>query len=122
MRHWQHSTGACRLPYCDQFPGDLLHLFTSCPFTKPIIHKCLPIAKKILEPFPFLRTLFSKNMAISNISSLQSLLDPSTDPVIMALPSHFKKVAIPLLFKASRTIIRPVHRERLRALGLSKYL
>ena len=32
VRHWQHSTGACKLPDCGQYPGDLLHIFKSCPF------------------------------------------------------------------------------------------
>ena len=97
-------------------------MFKSCPFLKPTILKYLPIAKKFLESFPFLRSLFSRNMANFTEVSLQFLLDPSTDPVVTALPPLFKNVAIPLLFNALRTLIWPVHQTRLQALGLSKYL
>ena len=68
-RHWQHSSGACNLPDCNQFPGDLFHLFKSCPYLKPIISKFLPIAKEVLASYPFLRTLFSRKMASNTPSS-----------------------------------------------------
>ena len=113
VRHWQHSSGACKLPNCNQYPGDLLHIFKSCPYLKPMVQKYLPIAKDCLNSFPFLRTLFSKNLAPSTDASLQFLLNPSTDHVVAAFPPHFKDIAIPLPFKASRTLIWPIHRLRL---------
>ena len=120
-RHSQHSSGACNLPDCNQFPGDLFHIFKSCSFLKPII-KYLPIAKQALASYPFLRTLFSRMLACNTPLSLQFLLDPSTDPAVVAFPPLLKKVAIPLLFEVSRILIWPVHWARLRALGLSRYL
>ena len=113
IRHWQHSPGACKLPNCNQYPGDLLHIFKSCSYLKPIVLKYLSIAKDCLNSFPFLMTLFSQNLAPSTHASLQFLLDPSTYPVVAAFPPHFKKIHIPLLFKASRTLIWPIHQHRL---------
>ena len=34
-RRWQRTSGACRLPGCGAFPGDVAHMFTSCPFLAP---------------------------------------------------------------------------------------
>ena len=95
MRHWQHSSGACKLPNSDQFSGDLLHIFKSCPFLKPTVQKYLPIAKNSLQSYPFLRSLFSRNLANNTAASLQFLLDPSTDPVVTALPLSSRRWPYP---------------------------
>ena len=53
---------------------------------------------------------------------LQFLLDPCADEDILALPHSVRDRVVPLLLAAVRTVIWPVHRERLRALGLSHFL
>ena len=112
-QHWQHTTGACLLPNCGVYPGDLLHLFKSCSFLSDTIKEYLIKAKDSLSSFPYLHSLFSRKMAVSSSSALQFLLDPSTDNDVINLPSIFKRTTIPLLFQASHILIWPVHRTRL---------
>ena len=121
-RHWQHNTGVCLLPDCGHYPGDLLHLFKSCLYLTPTVKEHTVKANEFLSTYPFLMSLFSRKLAHPSISSLQFLPDHSTDDEVLQFPPNFKNVVIPLLFHASWTLIWPVHRARLRVLGLIRYL
>jgi len=100
IRHWQHNSGACLLPGCQFFPGDVPHLFKACPFLAPTLNAATLKAIDSLLNFPFLRSFFSWKLTQAPIPYMQFLPDPSTDEEVMAFPS-FYKVAIPLLFKAT---------------------
>ena len=121
-RHWQHSTGACRLPQCGAFPGNLEHLFTACPFLSEVVGSAVQKASSFLSVKPNLQALLCNRMALPPPAKLQYLLDPSADTEVAALPFSCQREALVYLFTASRMIIWPVHRERLRALGLSQFL
>lgn len=108
--HWQRSTGRCLLPNCGQLPGDTAHLFTSCTFLRDTISQACQSAKKALEPYPFLHSLFSRKILSDPQSFLHFLLDPSSDKDVQSIPPSFKPIAVQYLMHASRCVIWPTHR------------
>ena len=107
------GTGACLLPDCGVYPGDLTHLFSSCSFLHQTIIKYTCKAKAFLGTYPFLWSLYSGKLSLPSSQALQFILDPSTDPAVLCLPPAFSYVALPLLFHTSQLLIWAIYRARL---------
>ena len=120
-RHWCNTSGKCKLQGCENPRGDVLHMFTSCSFLANVVNAACHSVLYQLESFPHHRAIFSSKLESSPIDFFQFLLDPSSDRDVLALRYPKKETNI-ILFRASRSVIWPVHKARLRALGKERYI
>ena len=119
VRHWQKTTGVCQLPGCRHLPGDVLHLFSSCPFLKLIVDSAIYKALDVLSHYTVMHNLISNRMSSPPIQFLTFLLDPSTDHESIDIVHHHGSDVLSHLFLTSRSIIWHVHKARMKAVGLS---
>ena len=123
-RHWgPGESGACRLPSCSSQQGDLEHLLTAaCPALGPALAGTLQRCSNFLSSHPSLLSTVQAALARQPADFVSFILDPSTDRAVLPLTQlHGSSILAPL-FRFSRAWIWTVHRDRLRLLGLHRYL
>ena len=123
-RHWTGESGACRLPGCGHVPGDVAHLLSAeCPALQPHLAATLPHLIAMLSPNKELLSPLLKAMTSDRDTATSFLLDPSTNPIVIALvQQHGQGPVLGPLFQVSRAWIWSAHRARMRLLGLERYL
>ena len=96
-------------------------MFSGCVPLVPALHYGLQRALSFLVCFPEAYSLFwTRTFPVSG--ALGFLLDPSADPYLLALPAPAARELLRPLFQSVRMVIWPVHRARLRGLGLGHFL
>ena len=123
-RHWTGESGACRLPGCGQVPGDVAHLLSAeCPALQPYLASTLPHLLAMLSPDKELLSLVVSAMTSDMDTATTFLLDPSTNPTVIALVQQYGQgPVLRPLFSVSRAWIWSAHRARMRLLGLETFL
>ena len=106
---------------CDNPRGDVYHMFTSCSFLANVVGAACQSDLTVLEPYPLHTAIFSSKLESSPLEFFKFLLDPSTDNDVMAL-KYPRKETNTILFRATRSVIWPAHKARLRALGRERYI
>jgi hypothetical protein len=123
-RHWAgEESGACRLPGCGAARGDLPHLLAgACPALAPALAHVLGFWDRVLATHPLLLTPVLSALQGPPGHFVTFVLDPSTDPAVIALCQQHGRGVLDPLFRLSRAWVWAAHRERLRQLGLHQYL
>jgi hypothetical protein len=123
-RHWAgEESGACRLPGCGAARGDLPHLLAgACPALAPALARVLGFWDLVLKAQPLLLPPVLSALQGPPVSFVTFVLDPSTDPAVIALCQRHGRGVLDPLFRLSRAWVWAAHRERLRQLGLHQYL
>ena len=122
-RHWDGSTGACRVPGCGHIPGDVAHIFSgSCPALKEATTAATKKWITAASGQPPIIALLQDVASRSPHGFTQFVLDPSTDPAAIRLAQTLGYIVWDKLFYLARTWVFSLHRERYRRLGLSSYL
>ena len=119
---WQHTSGACLLPWCVVFPGDVLYLFSSWSYLEDMLVASVTHACALLATYVPLVDLFHNKFVSSPFQHVAFLFDPSMDPDIILIRQQGQDEALHILFRVARMIIWPVHKVRLRAVGIGHYL
>ena len=123
-RHWTGESGACRLPGCGQVPGDVAHLLSAeCPALQPYLATTLPHLIAMLSSNKELLSPVVNAMRSDRDTATSFLLDPSTNPVVIALVQQYGQAPVlGPLFRVARAWIWCAHRARMRLLGLERFL
>ena len=123
-RHWgPEETGACRLPSCSSPQGDLEHLLTAaCPALAPALACTLQHCTSFLSTNPSLLSTVHDALSREPSDFVSFIPDPSTDRAILPLIQQYGSNILAPLFRFSRAWIWAAHRDRMRLLGLHKYL
>ena len=122
-RHWTGETGSCCLPSCDSTKGDLPHLLSgACPALAQTLARALLYWQKVLSALPHLLPPVQAALIASPEAFTTFLLDPSTDPGVIALVQLHGAGVLGTYFRLSRSWVWAAHRRRLLLLGLHSYL
>ena len=120
-RHWSGDTsGACRVPGCSgDTPGTLLHLATGeCPGLSGATQQATAHWADFVISHPHLSPLLKEAAESDREAFLSFLLDPTTQPTVLALVQTHGQEVIDQVCMLTRTWLYFQHRARFRALGL----
>ena len=116
------TSGACTLPGCSKFPGDVVHLLSGdCISLRGVQVLNLVQGISSLSQYPLLLSVVRESLEDS-VTWVQLLLDPSTDPQVIKIKQEFGLNAIKPIFSFARSFIWCTHRTRMRKKGLQMYL
>ena len=123
-RHWTNESGACRLPGCDIIPGDVAHLLSAeCLALQPSLASTLHHLEDLLAPTPQLLPSVKAALDGDRESATTFFLDPSTDPLVIQLCQlHGLNNVLPPIFRVCRAWVWAAHKNRMKLLGLERYL
>ena len=120
-RHWSgDSTGACRVPGCTgDTPGTLLHLATGqCPGLATAVSAAVQHWKTFIASHPHLNPIIQEYSDAEPEVFLRFLLNPSTEPSVLALTQELGDFITTELCHLTRSWLFLLHRERFKKLGL----
>ena len=120
-RHWSGDTsGACRVPGCSGVtPGTLQHLATGeCPGLSGATQQATAHWADFVISHPHLLPLLKGAAGGEKEAFLSFLLDPTTQPTVLALVQTHGQEVIDQVCMLTRTWLYFQHRARFRALGL----
>ena len=120
-RHWSgDNSGACRVPGCSGVtPGTLLHLATGeCPGLTAATAQAASHWSDFVISHPHLLPLLQEFAEGEKDTFLSFLLDPTTQPTVIALAQTHGQEVIHQVCMLTRTWLYLHHRARFRALGL----
>ena len=120
-RHFgQGESGMCRVPGCTgTTPGTLLHLVTGqCPGLASSVAKATTHWAQFVLLHPVLDPILQEYARSEPGTFLAFLLDPSTQPPVLALAQEQGHGVIDQLCHLARTWVFLLHRERLQLLGV----
>ena len=124
-RHWSgDSSGYCRVPGCiSETPGTLAHLATGqCKGLAAAITDACTYWASFSAQRPYLQPLLKHYAACESDAFLAFLLDPASQPPVLALLHEQGKDILKEVCHLTRTWLYQLHRARFRALGLWEYL
>ena len=123
LAKWSGESPACSLPGCTAPVGDIVHLLSGlCPALRPKLSLATSRGLNILSSHPLLHDCVLSALNRTPTDWLKFLLDPSTEPSMIAYKQKHGRSSIYPLFRFSRTFIWTMHRERLRLKKQSHYL
>ena len=119
-RHWSGDpTGCCKVPGCTNQPGTLQHLATGeCPGLHSSLVKAVTLWKIFLLENPVLFPLIKHFSLGPPETFLAFLVDPTTQPLVIALTQTHGSIISEKLCYMTRTWLFYMHKERLKLLGL----
>ena len=120
---WDGGDGSCRIQGCGAPDSDTIHLLSGqCAPLRPFLSNTLKYNLKFLEDYPdILQTVLSA-LSGSPFDWVTYLLDPSCDPILIQISQMKGPNYIWPVFKLSRSLIWTMHKNRLKLLGLERFL
>ena len=124
-RHWSgDASGQCRVPGCiSGTPGTLLHLATGqCRGLAAATADACSYWASFSAQRPHLIPILKQYAECESDAFLAFLLDPASQPPVLALMQEQGKDILKEVCHLTRTWLYQLHRARFRALGLWEYL